>query len=180
MPTTHSATAPAVAVDDRAAAQAAGLPASHALRSDFGGARLRIVILRGPVGFVSSFTEAGSVPRFGIPLFSYSAIPVIVGVFLVVAELVFQLPKKRAHRRVVANTIKNRELTVVLTAYNDELSIGPSAADFLAHPMVRRVLVVDNNSSDRTAEVAAQAGATLIREETPGYGSSSIARSKRR
>jgi hypothetical protein len=170
MPNIHSATAPGVAVDDRALAQAGYPPLMlyGALSAALG---FGLQTCAGLWAFFSSFTEAGSVPRFGIPLFSYSAIPVIVGVFLVAAELVFQLPKKRAHRRVVANTIKNRELTVVLTAYNDELSIGPSVADFLAHPMVRRVLVVDNNSSDRTAEVAAQAGATLIREQKPGYGS---------
>jgi glycosyltransferase involved in cell wall biosynthesis len=86
------------------------------------------------------------------------------------AELAFQLPKKRAHRRVMADTIQNRGLTVILTAYNDELSIGLAVQDFLGHPLVRRVLVVDNNSSDRTSEVASRAGATVVREETPGYG----------
>jgi hypothetical protein len=121
--------------------------------------------------FGASFTESGAVHGFGAALLSYSAIPVIVGVFLVAAELVFQLPKKRAHRRVVADTVQNRDLTVVLTAYNDELSIGPAVQDFLGHSSVRRVLVVDNNSSDRTGEVARAAGATVLREETPGYGS---------
>jgi hypothetical protein len=170
MPTTHSATAQGVAVDERAAVQAGYPPLMlyGALSAALG---FGLQTCAGLWAFFSSFTEAGSVPRFGIPLFSYSAIPVIVGVFLVAAELVFQLPKKRAHRHVVANTIQNRELTVVLTAYNDELSIGPSVADFLSHPMVRRVLVVDNNSTDRTGEVAARAGAIVIREERPGYGS---------
>src|SRR5882672_8851254 len=121
--------------------------------------------------FFSSLIAAGSTSHSDISLLSYSAIPIIVGVFLVAAELVFQLPRKRAHRRVLAGTVRNRDLTVVLTAYNDELSIGPAVADFLGHPLVRRVLVVDNNSSDRTSEVAASAGAIVIREETPGYGS---------
>jgi glycosyltransferase involved in cell wall biosynthesis len=89
----------------------------------------------------------------------------------VVVELAFQLPKKRAHRRVVKEPVLNRDLTVVLTAYNDELSIGLAVSDFLNHPLVRRVLVIDNNSADRTSEVAAAAGAVVIREENPGYGS---------
>jgi hypothetical protein len=171
MPNTHSATAQGVAVDERAAVQSAAYPPLMLYGALSAALGFGLQTCAGLWAFFSSFSEAGNVPRFGIPLFSYSAIPVIVGVFLVAAELVFQLPKKRAHRRVVANTIQNRELTVVLTAYNDELSIGPSVADFLAHPMVRRVLVVDNNSTDRTGEVAAQAGAIVIREERPGYGS---------
>ena len=49
-------------------------------------------------------------------------------------------------------------LTVVLTAYNDEDSIGLAVEDFLHHPKVERVLVIDNNSRDKTSEVANQSG----------------------
>jgi len=57
-----------------------------------------------------------------------------------------------------------------LTAYNDELSIGPAVRDFAAHRLVRRVLVVENNSVDRTGEAASREGATVIRETRQGYG----------
>jgi glycosyltransferase involved in cell wall biosynthesis len=63
-----------------------------------------------------------------------------------------------------------QNLTVVLTAYNDELSIPAAVRDFAAHPLVRRVIVLDNNSADRTAQVAREAGAEVIVEERPGYG----------
>jgi glycosyltransferase involved in cell wall biosynthesis len=92
------------------------------------------------------------------------------GGVLIAAELVLQLPKNRAHRRVAVNPIVNPRLTVVLTAYNDEASIGAAVADFRAHPSVERVLVVDNDSSDRTREMAIRAGAALIREDARGYG----------
>jgi glycosyltransferase involved in cell wall biosynthesis len=61
-------------------------------------------------------------------------------------------------------------VTVVLTAYNDEPSIGLSVRDFESHPHVRRVIVVDNNSKDKTSEVAACNGAIVVHEPLPGYG----------
>jgi glycosyltransferase involved in cell wall biosynthesis len=41
--------------------------------------------------------------------------------------------------------------------------------------LVREVVVVDNGSSDRTPEVARDAGATVIRESRKGYGSACLA-----
>jgi hypothetical protein len=114
--------------------------------------------------------EGGSSKALESPLLYFSGIPVLLGALLVAAELMFQLPKKRAHRRVVVNPVVNPHLTVVLTAYNDEASIAAAVSDFRGHPLVRRVLVVDNNSVDGTREAAALAGATVIREDTPGYG----------
>ncbi|MEO8130918.1 MAG: glycosyltransferase [Bryobacteraceae bacterium] len=63
-----------------------------------------------------------------------------------------------------------KQLTVVLTAYNDEQSIPAAVRDFRGHPLVKRVIVLDNNSADRTAEFAREAGAEVIIEERPGYG----------
>jgi glycosyltransferase involved in cell wall biosynthesis len=59
---------------------------------------------------------------------------------------------------------------VALTAYNDEASIAEAVADFRAHPLVEEVIVVSNNSGDRTLEYAAAAGATAINEPQQGYG----------
>ena len=61
-------------------------------------------------------------------------------------------------------------MTAVLTAFNDEASIGQAVDDFAAHPLVRRVPVIDNNSVDRTSEVAQAHGAIVHRELRPGYG----------
>ena len=58
----------------------------------------------------------------------------------------------------------------MLTAYNDEASIGHAVEDFRRHPLVSAVIVVDNNSRDRTFNVATQAGAGVVRELQPGYG----------
>jgi glycosyltransferase involved in cell wall biosynthesis len=107
---------------------------------------------------------------FADPLPYYCGIPVFFGALLVSIELVFQLPKKRVNRWVRLEPVPNPQLTVVLTAYNDEPSIGSAVADFLNQRRVRRVLVIDNNSADGTREAAERAGATVICERAPGYG----------
>ena len=68
------------------------------------------------------------------------------------------------------NQIENKFLTVVLTAYNDELSIRDSVKDFLQNPLVMRVIVISNNSSDKTIENAIEAGAVVYNEQKQGYG----------
>ncbi len=93
-----------------------------------------------------------------------------LGIILIFTDLFALLPGKRVRRLVAFDHIPNRRLTVVLTAYNDELSIGESVRDFHSHPLVRRVIVVDNNSRDRTSQVAAEAGAIVVLEKQPGYG----------
>lgn len=55
-------------------------------------------------------------------------------------------------------------------AYNDEASIYDAVRDFLSRPDVRRVIVVSNNSSDRTMERAREAGAIVYNEALQGYG----------
>ena len=92
------------------------------------------------------------------------------GALLVLFDLVVLLPRKRCKRYVSYDEILNKKLTVVLTAYNDELSIGAVTQEFLAHPLVSKVIVVDNNSKDKTAAMAAEAGAQVIVEAEQGYG----------
>jgi hypothetical protein len=101
----------------------------------------------------------------------YSGVPVTIGVVLVVLDLALMFPaKRRMARRSVLEPIGDRRVVVALTAYNDDLSIAGAVADFRAHPLVERVIVVDNNSSDKTSEYAKAAGASVILESRPGYG----------
>lgn len=63
---------------------------------------------------------------------------------------------------------KSQSITVIIPCLNEEQGIERvlrSMPDF-----VDEVIVVDNNSTDRTSEVAAGLGAKVIREEVRGYG----------
>ena len=101
----------------------------------------------------------------------YSGVPVVLGALLAALDFVFLLPtKRRRSRQTAIGSAENRRLTVALTAYNDELSIAEAVRDFRGHPMVDHVIVVDNNSRDRTSQAASEAGAEVVVETQPGYG----------
>jgi glycosyltransferase involved in cell wall biosynthesis len=65
---------------------------------------------------------------------------------------------------------EGRQVSVVFPAYNEEAGIAAAVRDFLACPEVDEVVVVNNNSRDRTAELAAEAGARVVTETRQGYG----------
>ncbi len=60
-------------------------------------------------------------------------------------------------------------VVVIIPALNEELSIGEVVSS-LPRTAIREIIVVDNGSTDRTAAVARDAGATVLREERKGYG----------
>src|SRR5262245_39635411 len=62
---------------------------------------------------------------------------------------------------------------VIIPALNEEQAIGAVVAG-LPRPLVRQVIVVDNGSTDRTALVARDAGATVVQEPRRGYGSACL------
>ncbi len=100
----------------------------------------------------------------------YSGIPLVAGMILIGLDLFDNVKRLRMRKSVRNNPVANQRLTVTLTAYNDERSIGDSVKDFLAHPLVARVIVISNNSKDRTMDVARQAGAIVFNETRQGYG----------
>jgi glycosyltransferase involved in cell wall biosynthesis len=100
----------------------------------------------------------------------YSGIPLVIGTGLICLELLLNVGKRRGLKSVESMELNNNQLTVVLTAYNDELSIAKSIKDFQSHHLVKRVIVISNNSVDKTMEVAKNSGAIVYNEENQGYG----------
>lgn len=99
----------------------------------------------------------------------YSGIPFMCGVLLCLFDVLLLLPLRR-RKNLFYDPVENHDLTVVLTAYNDELSIGDAVRDFISHPHVKRVIVVSNNSTDATFQNAEDAGAIVFDEKEQGYG----------
>jgi len=60
-------------------------------------------------------------------------------------------------------------IVVVIPAYNEESAIGKVLAD-IPSDLVCQVVVVDNGSTDATAEVARSMGAKVVHEPRRGYG----------
>ena len=65
---------------------------------------------------------------------------------------------------------KDKRVSLIIPAYNEEGSIGGVLDDFGAHPLLDEIIVVDNNCTDRTAELAAAGGARVLSETAKGYG----------
>jgi dTDP-glucose pyrophosphorylase len=60
------------------------------------------------------------------------------------------------------------KVSVVVPAWNEEESIGHVVRDFLPH--ASEVVVADNQSRDRTAEIAHSLGARVVSQPLRGYG----------
>jgi len=62
------------------------------------------------------------------------------------------------------------KISVVIPAYNEEASIESVIEDLKHYKNIHEILVVDNNSKDRTYNIALNAGARVIKEMAQGYG----------
>jgi glycosyltransferase involved in cell wall biosynthesis len=64
-------------------------------------------------------------------------------------------------------------IDVVVPARDHAASLGPLLRD-LPHRALRSVVVIDRGSTDRTAEIARDGGALVLRESSGGYGSACL------
>jgi glycosyltransferase involved in cell wall biosynthesis len=76
----------------------------------------------------------------------------------------------------MTQTTKSSEpsIDIVSPAFNEEASLPLVLAD-IPRPPVRRVVVANNRSTDRTAQVALEGGAIVVPAPLPGYGSACLA-----
>jgi len=76
---------------------------------------------------------------------------------------------KRKRREIKYDPMVKPKVSVVMTAYNDELSVGGAVDDFKSiKPM--EIIIVDNNSTDNTVKIAKKHGAKVVKEKKQGYG----------
>ncbi|MFQ5962101.1 MAG: glycosyltransferase family 2 protein [Candidatus Methylomirabilales bacterium] len=64
-------------------------------------------------------------------------------------------------------------ITVIIPALNEEEAIGTVVTE-VPRDLASEIIVVDNGSTDRTADVAIAAGAKVIREPMRGYGAACL------
>ena len=69
-----------------------------------------------------------------------------------------------------AEIVGGSRIAVLVPCYNEEAAIGKVVVDFRAALPQAGVYVYDNNSTDRTVETAAAAGAIVRREQHQGKG----------
>ena len=94
----------------------------------------------------------------------------------------FSFAAKRKHFRtdpkldyLHVNKIPSPAFSVVIPTYNEESAISEVVSGFLNHKNVQNVIVVDNNSSDKTVEIAKKSGAIVItKNENKGYSHSLV------
>jgi len=65
---------------------------------------------------------------------------------------------------------KDKTVSVVFPVYNEEEGIRQAIEDFFSVEWVDEIVVVDNNSTDRSAEIARATQARLVSESRQGYG----------
>ncbi len=64
-------------------------------------------------------------------------------------------------------------IVVIIPAFNEEKSIGNVLKD-IPKDWVREIIVCNNNSTDQTAAVATQFGATVVHQTNKGYGNACL------
>jgi len=69
--------------------------------------------------------------------------------------------------------IDDQKIIVIIPAFNEELSIEAVLREI--PPIVDHVIVVDNNSTDATANIANNNGAIVVSERKRGYGAACLA-----
>lgn len=65
------------------------------------------------------------------------------------------------------------KIDVIIPAYNEEAAIG-KVLQAIPKTLVREVIVCNNNSKDKTAEIAAENGATVLLQTEMGYGNACL------
>ncbi len=66
--------------------------------------------------------------------------------------------------------LNQKKISLVFPAFNEAGNITQAIDNFKALKLIDEIIVVDNNSTDRTAEIAKTKGVKIIKEVRQGYG----------
>jgi len=97
----------------------------------------------------------------------YSGAPIMAGFALALGDLLFLFRIKRRHNRVRVTILAIWGSRLRLPLITTKRALAPLFRTFYLHPMVRRVIVVSNNSVDATFERAVAAGAITSMRPRP-------------
>ncbi len=120
---------------------------------------------RGLIRFLEE-TRSVIADLLGWGVLSLLAVMVLV---VVRSRIARRAPGTEVDREAAALTRQPRAV-VAITAYNDAAATAQAVRDFKSQPAVVKVIVIDNNSTDDTASLAAAAGALVVNEPRQGYG----------
>jgi glycosyltransferase involved in cell wall biosynthesis len=73
----------------------------------------------------------------------------------------------------MAPPLTAKRAALIIPALNEEPAIGQTL-DRIPRELYREIIVADNGSRDRTAEIARARGATVVREPQQGYGAACL------
>ncbi|HBE89499.1 MAG TPA: glycosyl transferase [Elusimicrobia bacterium] len=116
------------------------------------------------------FSRAGGACAYSSGALLSANVLFLLGAVLIAADRVVPMLSGYSRKSLIYKPVPDSRVAVGMTAYNDELSIEAAARDFAGQERVAGVVVVDNNSVDRTSEAAARAGVKVVKETVQGYG----------
>jgi len=127
------------------------------------------------IGEVESFVK-GTNPIENIYYSSYLKWILLIDVLWLLTALFFMIQRKNYKTDAKLHylnhkPILNPKICVVLPAYNEAEAIAEVVRNFQKNKFVKYVIVIDNHSSDGTADIAEKCGSRVIRnDKNMGFG----------